>query len=448
MSEESFPDDFIWGAATSTYQIEGAVREAGRGESIWDVFSHTPSKVKGGETGDIACDHYHRWRDDIRLMSELGLPAYRFSIAWPRILPSGTGYINQPGLDFYDRLVEGLLETGIEPWATLFHWDLPQVLQDAGGWPARDTIQAFVEYTDVVTRRLGDRVTRWITINEPWCIAVLGYAWGVHAPGRRDFREALAAAHHLLVGHGMAIPAVRANSPGSTVGIGLNPAPIYPLTDSNEDLEAARREDGLRNRWWLDPLSGRGYPEDVAELFDGMMPAIAPDDLGAIATPTDFVSVNYYAPLYAAASPDGPLFVCYGNPPGAELSDNGWIVDPDAFTDLLVRLKTDYPWESIFILENGAAYDDPAVERSRVADQKRTRYLHNHLEAVLEAREQGVPVNGYFVWSLMDNFEWAEGYSQRFGIVHVDYQTQERTIKESGRWYARIIAETRLLSPT
>lgn len=448
MAGEVFPDTFVWGAATASYQIEGAVREDGRGSSIWDVFSHTPGKILDGQTGDIACDHYHRWQEDIGLMRDIALPNYRFSLAWPRILPEGIGRVEPKGLDFYDRLIEGLLESGIEPWVTLYHWDLPSALYDKGGWLSRDTCDAFADYTDLVTRRYGDRVRHWITINEPWCVAFLGYLEGMHAPGHRNLSEALQVVHHTLLAHGMAVPVIRANVPEAECGIGLNPAPIYPYGDSQEDLEAARRGDGIRNRIWFDPLAGRGYPEDIVDYFGASWPKIAADDLAIIAAPTDFMGVNFYNPDYVQASNDAPYRFRIVQPSQLPKTGRNWIIEPAALTDLVTRIHEDYGgvWTKHYVFENGAAYPDRLVD-GQVDDRLRTRYLHDHLAALYRAIEAGVPVDGYFVWSLMDNFEWGEGYTQRFGIVYVDYATQERTVKHSGRWYAEVVAGNELVAP-
>jgi beta-glucosidase len=448
LAGEVFPDGFVWGAATASYQIEGAVREDGRGSSIWDVFSQTPGKVVNGDTGDIACDHYHRWRDDIGLMRDIALPNYRFSLAWPRILPEGTGRIESKGLDFYDRLIEGLLERGIEPWVTLHHWDLPSALYDQGGWVSRDTCDAFAEFTDVVTRRYGDRVTHWITLNEPWCSAFLGYVYGIHAPGHRDLKEGLQVMHHLLLAHGLAMPVIRANVPEAEAGICLNPTTFYPYGDSQEDLNAAQREDGLRNRVWLDPLAGRGYPDDMVDLFRSIWPEIGQRDMEIIASPTDFMGVNFYNPDYVESGPEPPLYSRGVKPPNLPRTAMDWIIEPSGLTDTVTRINTDYGdvWKAQYIFENGAAFDDWLLH-GEVDDRKRALYIHDHLAALHKAIDDGVPVKGYFVWSLMDNFEWAEGYSRRFGIIYVDYKTQERTIKRSGRWYAEVVSGNELVAP-
>jgi len=442
-SPRVFPANFVWGVAAAAYQIEGAVHEDGRGTSIWDTFSHTPAKVLNGDSGDVACDHYHRWPEDLALMRDLGVGAYRFSIAWPRIVPDGGHAPNAAGLDWYERLVDGLLESGIQPWATLYHWDLPQPLEDAGGWPERATADAFARYAEVVGQRLGDRVRTWITLNEPWCSAFLGYQYGVHAPGRRDPRLALAATHSLLLAHGRAVESLRSTSPGARVGIVLNPAQVEPATDADADMAAARRADGYHNRWFLDPLYGRGYPADMLEHF---APHFAPppdEDLREIAAPTDFLGVNYYRPNIVRADPtDAFLGARSVQPPDEPVTQMDWIVRPSGLRQLLVRLHRDYPVRGLAVTENGAAYADPPVVDGRLHDPQRTRYLAEHVAAVGEAIGAGVPVMGYFAWSLLDNFEWAQGYANRFGLVHVDYATQRRTLKDSGRWYRSLIARS------
>ncbi len=446
MSVSRFPNGFIWGSATASYQIEGAVAEDGRAPSIWDTFSHTPGKTVNGDTGDVACDHYHRWQGDVQLMRELGLQGYRFSIAWPRVVPEGTGQVNARGLDFYDRLVDALLEANITPLVTLYHWDLPQVQQDRGGWANRDTADAFVAYTDAVVRRLGDRVKHWITHNEPWVVSFVGNYEGRHAPGIQDLRTALQVAHHLLLSHGMAVPAIRAGSAGAQVGITLNLSPGRPASASPEDRAAARVCDGYTNRWFLDPLYGKGYPEDMVARFGAAMPQINVDDLAHAAVPTDFLGVNYYFPtiVRAAASGHEPLGFLALSPEelaaaGHELAAMGWPIVPDAFTELLTRLHRDYAPKTIYVTENGAAFDDKVVGGG-VHDPRRIAYLHSHIGAVRQAIADGAPVGGYFLWSLMDNFEWAYGYSKRFGIVYIDYATQARIPKDSAAWYRRVIA--------
>jgi beta-glucosidase len=434
-----FPSDFAWGVATAAYQIEGAANEDGRGQSIWDTFSHTPGSVLNGHTGDVACDHYHRWQEDVDLMRELGVTAYRFSIAWPRIFPHGTGIANAAGLDWYERLVDRLLDAGIQPWVTLYHWDLPQKLEDLGGWPVRATADAFVDYAEAVARRLGDRVRDWITLNEPWCSAFLGYHTGEHAPGRHDLGLALRASHTLLLAHGRAVQVLRAASPNSTIGITLNPTSVAPATGAEADAAAARRYDGFRNRWFLDPLYGRGYPADMLERYGDRFPRPTDDDLRTIAAPIDLLGVNYYEPhVVRFDAHDTFLQAATVDPGGTQVTQMGWIVQPAGLQDLLARLVKDYPVGRLAITENGAAYPDHTLD-GRVADPERTRYLAGHLEAAAASIEAGVPLRGYFAWSLLDNFEWSWGFTRRFGIVHVDFETQRRTMKDSGRWYRDFI---------
>ena len=441
-----FPDDFVWGVATASYQIEGAVHEDGRGESIWDRFSHTPGKVVNGDTGDVACDDYHRWREDIRLMRELGVNAYRFSIAWPRILPGGRGQANEPGLAFYERLVDGLLENNITPWVTLYHWDLPQVLEDQGGWPNRATADAFGEYVDVVTRRLGDRVKHWITLNEPWCSAFLGYFNGEHAPGRKEPPSVwLQALHTLFLGHGKAVELVRRNAPGAQVGITLNLSQAYPASDSAADRQATERYDGFFNRWFLDPLYGRGYPQDMLALYGGMAPKTESGDFDLISAKTDFLGLNYYNPSFIADDPNTPILRAHPVHKEGEYTEMGWLVYPQGLHDLLLRVSHDYPTGPLYVTENGAAYVDNPPVNGRVADPDRTRYYAQHLEACRQAIVDGAPLKGYFAWSLMDNFEWAWGYTRRFGIIYVDYDTQVRTIKDSGRYYSAVVRQNQVL---
>jgi beta-glucosidase len=449
MNQYSFPKGFVWGAATSAYQIEGATGEDGRGESIWDRFAKTPSKVEGGSNGDVACDHYHHWKSDVALMKRLGLHAYRFSIAWPRIVPAGFGAINASGLDFYSRLVDGLLERGIEPYATLYHWDLPQRLQDEGGWANRATAEAFAEYADAVSRKLGDRVRQWITHNEPWCASMLGYQTGRHAPGLTDWPAALAASHHLLLSHGWSVPILRANSRSAQVGITLNLCPAVSASPSPEDHDATRHFDGHFNRWFLDPLYQGRYPSDVvADYVDrGYLDAsnlwfLRPDDLKAIATPTDFLGVNYYnrAIVRSDRIPEEKNQPRTVTPaPDSECTDMGWEVYPDGLFQTLARLAFEYALPKMYVTENGASYADGPDEHGRIADARRVRFIRDHLLQAHRAIEVGVPLAGYFVWSLLDNFEWERGYGQRFGITWVDYETQQRTPKDSALWYRQVI---------
>jgi len=442
-----FPTDFRWGVSTSSFQIEGAGQEDGRGESIWDRFCAEPGRIRDGSNGLVACDHYHRWPQDLDLAENLGVNAYRFSIAWPRILPNGRGgrgAINEKGLAFYDRLVDGMLARGLQPWATLYHWDLPQPLQEAGGWKNRDTVAAYLEYTDVITRRLGDRVKHWITHNEPWCSCIMGYYEGVHAPGETSLAGALQANHHVFLSHGQAIPVIRANSPGAEVGITLSLHPIKAGSDSAEDLAALKRHDGVRNRWFLDPLFGRGYPADTLELFGADAPAVLTGDLDAIATKTDFLGVNYYFPEEVRhCETGGPAKTELVHKEGVERTAFGWEVSPQGMVDLLTRVQRDYAPTKVMLTENGSTFEDELLPNGTVADAERTRYLQRHLEALFSAMKQGVPVQGYFAWSLLDNFEWAEGYLRRFGLAYVDYATQARILKDSGRWYARFLRENK-----
>jgi beta-glucosidase len=436
----TFPDDFRWGAATASYQIEGAAHERGRGESVWDRFAATPGKVRNGDTGEIACDFYHRYREDIALMKELGLDAFRFSIAWPRVLPEGRGRVNPLGLDFYDRLVDALLEHEIEPFATLFHWDTPQALEDVGGWPARETAEAFVEYTEAVVDRLGDRVKHWLTHNEPWVCAWIGYAWGEHAPGRKSEADAVAAAHHLLLSHGWAVQAIRRSSPDAQVGIVLNLAHTYPASGSPEDEAAAWKFDGAGNRWFLDPVFRGSYPADLLERLAIVEPFVRDGDLEAMSTPIDLLGVNNYFRFVVGAGAEGPQLK---SDPEALRTDMGWEVYPDGLHALLTRVAEDYSPPAIYVTENGAAFGDVRGHDGRVHDPERTAYLQGHIGAVERAVADGVPVKGYFVWSLLDNFEWAHGYSKRFGIVYIDYPTLERVPKDSFYWYRDFIASRR-----
>jgi beta-glucosidase len=436
----AFPDDFRWGAATASYQIEGATSDDGRGESVWDRFAATPGKVRNGDSGEIACDFYHRYRDDIGLMGELRLDAFRFSIAWPRVLPEGRGRVNSAGLDFYDRLVDELLAQGIEPFATLFHWDTPQALEDEGGWPARETAEAFVEYAEVVAEKLGDRVHHWMTHNEPWVYAWIGHARGEHAPGRTSEADAVATAHHLLLSHGWAVQAIRRASADAQVGITLNLAHAYAASESPEDEAAAWHVDGSGNRWFLDPIFRGSYPADLLERNAIAETFVREGDLEAIAAPIDFLGVNNYFRFVVSAGAEGPQLV---HDPEAVYTDMGWEVYPDGLHALLTRVAEDYGPGAIYVTENGAAFGDVRGHDGRVHDPERTAYLESHIDAVARAARDGVPVKGYFVWSLLDNFEWAHGYSKRFGIVYVDYPTLERVPKDSFYWYRDYIGSRR-----
>lgn len=434
-----FPDGFVWGAATASYQIEGAVNEDGRSESIWDRFCHTEGKVLNGDSGDVACDHYHRWPEDIRLMQDIGIDAYRFSIAWPRILPDGRGRINEPGIAFYDRLVDGLLAAGITPWVTLYHWDLPQILEDQGGWPNRSTAEAYAEYVDVITSRLGDRVKHWITLNEPWCSGFLGYLSGNHAPGRTNMADAMQAYHTLNLAHGLAVPIIRRNSPGAQVGITLNLAQTYPNSDSAADQAAARRFDDFMNGMFLGPLYGRGYPQATIDSLGAAAPNVEAGDLEIIAAPTDFLGINYYTPNFIKDAPEQPGIQIEAVRREGEYTEMDWLVYPQGLRDLLVDVSRTYPTGPLYVTENGAAYVDAPPQDGSVDDRQRVDYYARHLAACRDAIDAGAPLKGYFAWSLMDNFEWAYGYTKRFGITYVDYETQERTLKESARWYGQVI---------
>jgi beta-glucosidase len=431
----TFPAGFVWGAATAAFQIEGSTTVDGRIESIWDAFCRTPGAVRNGDTGDPAADHYRLADQDIQLMADLGLQAYRFSIAWPRVQPG-----NQAGLDFYDRLVDKLLANDITPWATLYHWDLPQQLEESGGWANRDTAYQFGEYAELVLQRLGDRVPSWTTFNEPWCSAFLGYASGDHAPGRTEPNAAVAAAHHLLLAHGIGMLAIRSYAPSALAGITLNLFPVH--ADNPDAADIARRIDGLQNRIFLDPITRGAYPDDVLEDLApyGLADVIKPSDLDLIHQPLDMLGVNYYRDHYVARGPAPQLpspwvgaeqvsFPSRGLPQ----TDSGWDIIPDGLTSLLLRLHEEHPGLPLYITENGAAF--PAID-----DTDRVSYVDSHLRAALTAIDRGVDLRGYFYWSLLDNFEWAEGYAKRFGLVHVDYATQVRTLKSSAHWYAKVIA--------
>ncbi|BCJ55503.1 beta-glucosidase [Actinoplanes sp. NBRC 14428] len=448
-----FPPSFKWGVATSSYQIEGAVAEDGRTPSIWDTFCRVPGAVAGGDHGDVACDHYHRMPQDVALIKSLGVDTYRFSVAWPRVQPHGRGPVNPAGLGFYDRLTDELLTAGVDPWVTLYHWDLPQELEDAGGWPNRDTAYRFADYAMLVFDKLSDRVETWTTMNEPWCSAWLGYATGVHAPGRKDFDAALAAVHHLLLGHGLATQRMRAAATREhTFGITLNMGTADPATDTQRDRDAARRADGMGLRIYLDPLHRGAYPQDMVDdlAARGASFPVQDGDLEIISTPFEVLGVNFYfGQDFSGTDEDGNEVDADGHPvvraviPDRPRTAMNWPITPERFTQLLVRLHRDYPGLPLVVTENGAAFDDAADESGFVADEDRTAYLAEHIAAVAAAREQGADVRGYFAWSLMDNFEWAEGYAKRFGIVHVDYETQERTPKQSALWYRDTISRHR-----
>ncbi|MBT2403135.1 MULTISPECIES: GH1 family beta-glucosidase [unclassified Streptomyces] len=463
-----FPPGFLWGAATAAYQVEGAAAEDGRTPSIWDTFSHTPGKIFQGHNGDVAVDHYHRFRDDVRMMADLGLTAYRFSVSWSRVQPTGRGPAVQRGLDFYRALTDELLGAGITPVTTLYHWDLPQELENAGGWPRRETAERFGEYAALVGEALGDRVERWTTLNEPWCTAFLGYGSGVHAPGRTDPVAALHAAHHLNLGHGLAVQALRSVLPArAQVSVSLNLHEVRPLTPSAENLDAARRIDALGNRIFTGPMLDGAYPEDLradtAHLTDWSF--VRPGDLADIHQPLDSLGVNYYTPTLVAAPVEGERSpradghgasehspwpgseeVAFHQPPG-ERTAMGWAVDASGLYDLLTRLAKQRPALPLLVTENGAAYEDEVAADGTVSDPDRIAYVQAHLEAVHRAMEDGADVRGYFLWSLVDNFEWSYGYAKRFGMVHVDLETQTRTPKASAHWYRRMASSGELPAP-
>jgi beta-glucosidase len=432
-----FPRDFVWGVATSAFQIEGAALADGKGPSIWDEFCRVPGAIADGGNGDIACDHYHRLESDLDLIADLGVTAYRFSISWPRVQPTGSGAVNPEGLAFYERLVDGLLKRGIQPYATLYHWDLPAELQRRdGGWLSRDTAYRFADYAQIVMRHLGDRVASLATHNEPWVSAVLGYERGVFAPGLKDRRVAYQASHHLLLSHGLALKAMRSMRVQAELGIVLNMSPVYPATESEPDVQQARIEDGHLIRWYSDALFKGQYPADILDHLGADAPLIQSGDAEIIAQPCDFLGINYYHPTVSSSSiPTAPATR------GARVTDMGWEVAPHRLAELLIRLHRDYRLPPILITENGAAYRDSMVD-GRVEDELRLQYIESHVLAVAEAMEHGVNAKGYFVWSLLDNFEWAEGYRKRFGIVHVDYETQQRTLKRSAEWYRSLMRAT------
>ncbi|MGW5265616.1 GH1 family beta-glucosidase [Microbispora sp. NPDC004025] len=459
-----FPTGFVWGAATSAYQIEGALTADGRGRSIWDTFCSQDGRIVGGDNADTAIDHFNRYRDDVKLMADLGLTAYRFSVSWPRIQPDGSGAYNAKGLDFYKRLVDELLSYGIDPWLTLYHWDLPQALEDAGGWPSRDTSKRFADFAATVHAELGDRVRHWSTVNEPWCSAFLGYASGEHAPGRREPAAALRAAHHLNLAHGLAVQAMRAQNADSQIGGCVNVYPVTPATGSEADQDAARRIDGLQNRFFLDALLKGAYPEDVladlSHLSD--MEFIQDGDLATISAPLDMLLINYYSRFTVSGAPGGAASAAAaptdsGSPwigsehvgfvnGGRPVTSMGWEVDDSGLYEMLRRIADEYPRVPLYISENGAAYDDTLGEDGTVHDPERVAYIDAHLRICHAAIESGIPLQGYFAWSLMDNFEWAWGYGKRFGLVYVDYETQARTMKSSALWYADTIRHGGLLS--
>ena len=435
-SRADFGPQFQWGCSTSSFQIEGGAQEGGRVPSIWDTFCEQPNAIRDGSNAKVACDHFHRWPQDLDLGQAMGINAYRFSISWPRIFSAPGAAPNEEGLRFYSDLVDGMLARGLVPWVTLYHWDLPQYLQDGGGWTSRATVAAFVDYVDAVTRRLGDRVKHWITHNEPWCTAMHGNFDGMHAPGLKSLPTALQVCHHVLLSHGLAVPVIRANVPAAQVGIALSLHPIVPASDSMEDLVAVTRHDAFRNRWFLDALHGRGYPAETLALMGPDAPRIEDGDVQAIGVATDFLGVNYYFPEVVQNDPAAPFpFTRVIHPAGRERTDFGWEVAPHGLTELLARIARDYHPRAMYVTENGSSYDDVVQGDGSIADTARHDYLIRHVGAVRAAQELGVPVKGYFAWSLLDNFEWSEGYLRRFGLAYVDFGTQQRTLKLSGQWY-------------
>jgi beta-glucosidase len=442
----SFPSNFVWGTATSSYQIEGGGLDYGRGECIWHRFSHTEGKVKNGDTGDVACDHIHRYAEDVELMRQLGVNGYRFSIAWARVLPTGTGAINQQGLDYYNALVDKLLEANITPCVTLYHWDLPQALQDRGGWENPDSVAWFTDYTDLITRTLGDRVKSWITHNEPYVISMLGNLMGIHAPGKQDPAAAFTVAHHVLISHGAAVPVIRRNVPHAEVGITLDQTYSFPRSSSHGDRLAARRYAALHNDWFLEPVFRGVYPADLVTMLEpmGTFSKINLSDISKALVPIDFLGINYYTRNLMYDNPEEPVFrLGFAKNPTGEFTEMDWEVYPDGLLHTLMYIHNAYYPPKIYITENGSAYPDPDPADGVVHDPQRKSYLQRHLDAVSKAIDLGVPVAGYFAWSFMDNFEWAEGYRKRFGIVHVDFETQKRTLKDTAIYYRDRITQER-----
>jgi beta-glucosidase len=439
-ASEPFPATFVWGTSTSAYQIEGAVTEDGRGESIWDRFTASPGNIADDSSGAIACDHYHRWRDDVALMTRLGLGGYRFSIAWPRIVPHGIGAVNPKGLDFYERLIDGLLAVGIEPFATLYHWDLPQALEDRGGWPVRSTAEAFADYAEVVVRRIGDRVKRWTTVNEPYVVANHGYLTGEHAPGRGSLHDSLAASHHVLLAHGLAVERIRAALPESLVGISVNFTPAFRTSDAPAAIDRFQVIDDFENWWYMEALAGRGYPRQTAQRLGWDQREVLDGDLALISQPIDFLGVNFYTRRLIGAVEGEKM-------PTGEETAMGWEVNAETLGWLMRTLHERYAMPRYYITENGAAMPDTARRDGRIADLDRINYLRRHLAELRAAMADGVPIEGYFTWSLLDNFEWAHGYKYGFGIVEVDPISLERIPKQSALWFAELARTGRLGTP-
>lgn len=450
VTERHFPAQFVWGSATAAYQIEGAWNEGGRGPSIWDTFVHTSGKIERNENGDIACDHYHRWESDLDLMAGLGLKAYRFSISWPRVLPTGMGETNPAGLDFYDRLVDGLLARGIEPYITLYHWDLPQVLQELGGWSEEKTITAFGDFASQVAARLGDRVQNWITLNEPVVATLAGHFLGIHAPGVRNPHTAFKVGLNLLRAHGLSVQALRSVLGNKAkIGITLNLSPVHPASDQDEDHQAAQRFDLIINRVFLEPVLMGTFPEELGRLFGPLAPRIRQEHLREIAQPIDFLGVNYYSRSVVRYDPSIPMIKLNEVLPAGNEYSQMWEVYPQGILEILDRVWKEYllphhPGMEILITENGICVPDGIDYDGRVRDERRIRYLESHINQVWEGIEAGIPVRGYFCWSFMDNFEWAYGYRMRFGLVYTDFEDQRRIVKDSGFWFRDVIQNNRL----
>lgn len=441
LEPSAFPADFLWGAATSSYQIEGAASEGGRAPSIWDTFSRAPGTTVHGDTGDIACDHYHRWSQDLDLVRDIGLTAYRLSVSWARLQPTGHGPLNPEGVAFYRAVLGRLREYGIRPFVTLYHWDMPQAVEDAGGWPSRDTARRFADFAAATTAALGDLADDWITVNEPWCQAFLGYESGIHAPGRKNLHDAVAAAHHLNLGHGLALAAIRAERPNARIGIANIVTDVVAASGSDPDLAATTRYDANSNRLFLDPVLNGRYPDVVRELYDpyGLTGLVHSGDEQVIAAPLDFLAVNHYQRVIVHADPTDPHLGARGIPAEPATTSLGWSVIPDAFRDVLVRVHRDYPPIPLYVTENGASFNDYVDPSGQVLDIERIDYLSGYLAAAGAAIAEGVDLRGYFAWSLLDNFEWGEGYRSRFGLVFVDYGTQRRIPKASASWYRDLI---------
>lgn len=441
MQKYIFPENFLWGTATASYQIEGAWKEDGKGESIWDRFTHTPGNVVNNDTGDTACDHYHLYTEDVKLLKELGVKTYRLSISWPRIFPEGKGSPNKKGIEFYKNLIKLLIDNGIKPAVTLYHWDLPQRLQDIGGWANREVVDCFEKYACYVFKELGEIVPIWITHNEPWVVSFVGNWFGSHAPGITDFSTALLVSHNVLLSHGKAVKAYREMGYDGEIGITLNMATMYPASKNEEDILAAQRSDGFQNRWFADPIFKGKYPEDMIKWYSKkvVLPEVKEEDMEIISTPVDFLGINFYFSNFIKSAPDEWPLELKAVKTGRPETDMGWEIHPEGLYDLLIRLNRDYKGVKILITENGAAFNDIVNREGAVEDDNRLDYIYRHLTQACNAIQDGVNLAGYYVWSLMDNFEWAYGYSKRFGITYVDYSTQQRIIKKSGYWYREVI---------